>query len=133
VLARLLADATLVLHLAFIVFVVAGGLLALRWRRAPWLHLPAALWGVWIELSGGICPLTPLENALRRAAGSSGYQGGFVEHYLLPVVYPAGLSPRVQLALAAAVVLANAAVYGFVWRRRAERRAGGRQPPPSGV
>ena len=113
-----LADLVLVLHLAFIVFVVAGGLLALRWRMAPVIHLPAALWGVFIELSGGVCPLTPIENALRRAAGARGYPGGFVEHYLVPIVYPAALPHGVQLVLAGLIVLANALVYGLVWRRR---------------
>lgn len=122
-LARLLADLVLVAHGAFIVFVVAGGLLALRWRWAPVVHLPAAAWGVLIEVSGGICPLTPLENRLRRAAGESGYAGGFVEHYLVPLVYPEALTYPIQLGLAAGVVAANALVYGIVVRRwRARRR-----------
>ena len=114
---RALADLVLVVHLAFIVFVIAGGLVALRWRWVALLHLPVALWGVFIEVSGGVCPLTPLENALRRAAGSSGYSGGFIEHYLIPVVYPSALSHPVQLVLAGLVVLVNALVYLFVWRR----------------
>ena len=119
---RALADLVLVLHLAFIVFVVAGGLLALRWRWAALLHIPAAAWGIVIELSGRVCPLTPLENALRRAAGASGYSGGFVEHYLVPVIYPAALSYPVQLWLAALVVIVNALVYSFVWRRQRSGR-----------
>jgi len=121
---RALADLLLILHVAFIVFAVLGGLLALRWRWAPLFHVPAALWGVFIELSGGICPLTPLENKLRRAAGASGYSGGFVEHYLVPIVYPSELSLPVQLVLAGLLVFANALVYGFVWRqwRGARRR-----------
>ena len=114
---RVLADLVLVLHLAFIVFVLVGGLLALRWRLAPVVHLPAALWGVWVEVSGGLCPLTPLENALRRTAGASGYSGGFVEQYLVPAIYPATLSHSLQLLLAGIVVLANAVVYRVVWRR----------------
>lgn len=114
---RALADLVLVVHLAFILFVVAGGLLALRWRWAPLVHLPAALWGVVIELFGGICPLTPLETALRRAAGVSGYEGGFIENYLVPLIYPAGISPSIQTLLAALVVLANMLVYFLVWRR----------------
>ena len=114
---RALADLILVLHLAFIVFVVAGRLLALRSGWVPLVHLPAALWGVFIEASGRVCPLTPLENALRRAAGASGYEGGFVEHYLVPAIYPPALSHPVQLALAGLVVLANALVYSVVWRR----------------
>ncbi len=114
---RALADLVLVLHLAFIVFAVAGGLLALRWRWAPLVHLPAALWGVLIEVSGGVCPLTPLESALRCAAGASGYSGGFIEHYLVPTIYPVALSPRVGLLLAGLVVLANALAYSIVWWR----------------
>lgn len=118
---RALADLVLVLHLAFIVVVVAGGLLALRWRWAPVVQLPAAVWGVFIEVSGGVCPLTPLENVLRRAAGSSGYPDSFIEHYLVPVVYPGSLSPRVQFVLAGLVVVANALVYLAVFRRRRAR------------
>jgi hypothetical protein len=119
---RVLADLTLVLHLLFIVFVVAGGLLSLRWTWAPLVHLPAALWGVFVEVSGRVCPLTPLENALRRAAGVSGYSGGFVEHYLAPAIYPSALSQPAQLALAALVVLANAVVYSVVWKRHRNAR-----------
>ena len=114
---RALADLILVLHLAFIVFVVAGGLLALRWRWVPLVHVPAALWGVYIEVSGGVCPLTPLENALRRDAGLSGYAGSFVEHYLVPLIYPDLLSQPLQLVLAGVVVLTNAFVYTAIWRR----------------
>jgi hypothetical protein len=119
---RVLADLVLVLHLAFILFVVAGGLLALRWRRAPLAHLPAVFWGVLIEISSGICPLTPLENALRRAAGASGYSGGFIEHYVVPVIYPPSLTPPTQLALAGCVLVANALIYLAVWRRRSRAR-----------
>lgn len=114
----LLADAVLVFHFAFILFVGGGGLLALWWQRAPWFHLPIAAWGVYIELSGDVCPLTPLENDLRRMAGGEGYAGSFIEHYLLPVIYPSGLTREVQLVLAALVVVLNAGVYGFVWLRR---------------
>jgi hypothetical protein len=114
---RALADLVLVLHLAFILFVVAGGLLALRWRWVPLVHLPAALWGVFIEVSGRACPLTPLENALRRAAGASGYSSGFIEHYVVPTIYPVALSYPAQLLLAGVVLLANALVYSVVWRR----------------
>ncbi|MFC5768284.1 DUF2784 domain-containing protein [Thauera sinica] len=119
---RLAADAVLLLHLAFILFVLLGGLLALRWRRAPLVHLPAAAWGIYIELSGGICPLTPLENRLRAAAGQAGYEGGFVEHYLLALIYPAGLTHEIQFVLAAVVVGVNLAVYALVLRRAAGRR-----------
>jgi hypothetical protein len=121
---RVLADLVVVLHLAFIAFVVAGGVLTLRWRWAALVHLPAAAWGVYVEVSGGVCPLTPLENALRRAAGGAGYSGGFIENYVVPVIYPGGLSEPVQLLLAGLVVLANALVYGVAWRRaRRARRA----------
>jgi hypothetical protein len=115
---RLAADAVLVLHLAFILFALFGGLLALCWRRAPLLHLPAVAWAAFIEIDGGICPLTPLENHLRALAGQSGYAGGFVEHYLLALIYPAGLTREIQLVLAAVVLMVNLAVYRFVWRRR---------------
>jgi hypothetical protein len=116
---RLAADATLVLHLAFIAFALLGALLALRWRWVPLLQLPAAAWGMYIELSGGICPLTHVENALRSMAGQAGYSGGFVERYLLPIIYPAGLTSGVQVVLAAVVLAFNAAIYGFIiWRHR---------------
>jgi hypothetical protein len=116
--ARIAADLIVLIHLGFVLFVVAGGFLALRWRWMPWLHLPAAVWGALIEFAGWICPLTPWENALRRAAGEAGYPGGFVEHYLLPVLYPAGLTREVQLALGLLVVAVNALAYAMVWRRR---------------
>ena len=119
---RLAADAVLLLHLGFILFVLLGGVLAVRWRWAPLLHLPAAAWGVYIELSGGLCPLTPLENRLRIAAGEAGYSGGFIEHYLLALIYPAGLTQDVQYVLAAIVVGVNALAYGGVWRRRRRSR-----------
>jgi hypothetical protein len=111
--------ATLVVagHFAFILFVMFGGLLALRWRRAPWLHVPCFLWGGWIEVSGGICPLTPLENRLRRAAGGSEYAGSFIEQYILPIMYPSGLTRTVQLVLAAGLIILNVAVYAWVIQR----------------
>src|SRR5688572_7166316 len=115
---RLLADLVVAVHFGFVLFVVLGGLLALRWPRAAWVHLPAALWGAGIELAAGICPLTPLENHLRRLGGESGYSGGFVEHYVLPVLYPEGLTRGVQLALGTFVLLLNILVYTIVWRRR---------------
>lgn len=115
---RFAADAVLVLHLAFILFVLAGGLPVLRWPRVAFAHLPAAAWGIHIELSGGLCPLTPLENTLRARAGQAGYEGSFIEHYLLPVIYPDGLTRELQLALAGTVVVVNVAVYSWVlWRR----------------
>jgi hypothetical protein len=118
----LLADLVVGLHLAFVLFVVLGGLLALRWPRVAWLHLPAVVWGALIEWRGWICPLTPLELALRRRAGDAGYQGGFLEHYLVPVLYPPGLTREIQLGLAVGVVILNAVVYTAVLRRR--RRSG---------
>lgn len=117
----LLADLVLVLHLGFVLFVVFGGLFALRWRWAPLLHLPAVAWGVWIELTGGVCPLTPLENALRQSAGESGYSGGFVEQYLVPLLYPSWLDLPTQIVLASFVVIINAIIYGFAWRKHSKR------------
>lgn len=116
-----LADLVVLLHLAFVAFVALGGLFVLRWPRAAWLHLPCALWGVLIELTGWICPLTPLENHLRRLAGEAGYSGGFIAHYIVPVLYPAGLTRTDQVVLAAALVAFNAAVYVLAWRRRSLR------------
>jgi Protein of Unknown function (DUF2784) len=113
-----LAELVVALHFAFVVFVALGGFLALRWPRVAWVHLPAALWGALIELVGWVCPLTPLEKWLRAEAGLAGYRGGFVEHYILPVLYPAGLTRGVQLFLGAVVVLVNGAVYWAVLRRR---------------
>jgi hypothetical protein len=114
---RLAADAVVVLHLGFVLFVIAGGLLALRDRRFAWLHLPAAAWGAGIELAGGVCPLTPVENRLRRLGGVAGYPGGFVEHYLLPALYPGGLTRRLEIALGIAVLVGNAVIYAAVIRR----------------
>ena len=115
---RLLADAVVLLHVGFVLFVVLGGLLTVRWPSLRWVHLPAALWGAGIELSGGICPLTPLENALRQRAGQTAYTGDFVGHYVLPVLYPHALTREVQLLLAALVVGVNLAVYRWVWVSR---------------
>jgi uncharacterized protein DUF2784 len=114
---RLAADAVLTLHLAFIAFVMLGGLLAFRWRWVPLLHLPAAAWGVFVEATGRMCPLTGLENALRTRAGISGYAESFVEHYVLPIVYPDGLTEDVQLALAAVALGVNLVLYGLLLRR----------------
>lgn len=115
--ARFLADAVVVVHLAFVVFVLFGGLLALRWPRAAWVHVPCAVYGAAIEIGGWVCPLTPLENVLRRRGGEAGYAGGFVEHYVLPVLYP--VLPRSAFsALAVVVVAVNVAVYAVVLVRR---------------
>lgn len=117
-----LADAVLVLHGLFIVWVVLGAL-AVAWRSwLAWLHLPAAAWGVWISWSGGFCPLTPLEQSLRRAAGQAGYEGGFIEHYLGAAIYPEGLTAAHQIVFGVAVLGVNAVLYAWAWRRAARRR-----------
>lgn len=114
---RILADTVLVIHLGFILFVVAGAFLV-RWRRGvAWVHLPAAAWGALIEFMGWRCPLTPLEIWARSRAGETGYSEGFIEHYLLPVVYPAALTPDVQIVLGALVVVVNVSIYAWIVRR----------------
>jgi len=113
-----LADAVVVLHLVFIVFAVLGGLAVLRRPWLAWLHIPAVLWAGWVELAGWICPLTPLENWLRAAGGTAAYTTGFVEHYLVPMVYPAVLTRPLQMVLGISVLVLNLVVYAFVWRRR---------------
>lgn len=123
---RLLADLLVVLHLLFILFVVFGGLLVLRWRWVAWLHLPCAAWGALVEFTGWICPLTPLENRLRLEAGQAGYSGGFIDHYVIPLVYPPGLTPAWQVALGVAVLVINGALYGLLIRRLRRRRSGNR-------
>jgi hypothetical protein len=115
---RLLADATVVLHLGFVLFVVGGGLLVWRYPRLVWLHVPAVLWGAFIEFAGWICPLTPLENWLREQGGQSAYATSFVEHYLMPVLYPQSLTRAVQWMLGGLVLLVNITVYVRIWRRR---------------
>ena len=119
---RLLADAVVVFHLAFVAFAIAGGLLVLRWPRLALAHLAALAWAAFVEFSGRLCPLTPLENALRAAGGQAGYAGGFVEHYLLPVLYPAALTRELQWLLGSGLVVFNLAVYaGVVWQARRRR------------
>ncbi len=115
---RILADAVLVLHFAFIVFVVLGGLLVLRWPRLAWIHLPAVAWGAGIEFLGAICPLTPLENLLRVSGGGSGYGGGFIDHYLTSLIYPDGLTRTTQIVLGVFVIAVNVAVYVALLRRK---------------
>lgn len=119
---RIGADLVLLLHLAFVLFVVAGGLLVLKWPRIAWLHLPAALWGAVVEFTGWICPLTPLENILRTMAGESASDSDFIGRALLPLLYPAGLTRNAQLVLGTTVVLVNAAVYWWVFSKSAGRR-----------
>ncbi len=116
---RLAADTLVLLHLAFILLVLFGGLLVLRWRPALLLHLPALAWGLAVEYLHLGCPLTTWENQLRNAAGDAGYPGGFIDHYLWPLIYPAGLTPTVQLVLGSVALLLNLAVYACVaWRWR---------------
>jgi hypothetical protein len=111
---RLLANGVVLVHAAFVVFVVVGGFLTWRWRRLALLHVPAAVWGALIEFAGWICPLTPLENTLRLHAGQAGYTGGFIEHYVLPVMYPNGLTRTAQIVLGVAVVALNVVAYGVL-------------------
>ena len=114
----LLADLAVLLHFCFVLFVALGGFLVLRWFRYVWLHLPAAVWGALIEFQGWICPLTHLENRWRRAAGERGYEGGFVEHYLMAVLYPDGLTRTVQIVLGLLVIAINVAIYARVFFKR---------------
>lgn len=118
---RLAADAVLIVHLAFIVFVALGGFAVLRWPRLAFAHLPAVAWGAALELNGWLCPLTPLENALRRAAGESGYAGGFIEHYLIALIYPSGLTPTIQLWLGLGVLAINLPIYAYLLLRHCRR------------
>lgn len=126
---RLSADVVLLLHAAFIAFVMLGGFAALRWPRLVWLHVPAVAWGAGIAFLGAVCPLTPLEIGLRQLAGEEGYAGGFIEHYLLGLVYPDGLTRGVQAVLGVLVLAVNGVAYAWWWRRRKRGRAAG--PTPS--
>ena len=117
----LLADLIVLLHLLFILFVVLGGLLMLRYPWVAWLHIPAAIWGVVVELAGWICPLTPWEVHLRLLAGEAGYKTGFIDHYLMPLIYPPGLTRQLQIAIGAFVVALNLGIYLWVWHRRLDR------------
>ena len=121
-----LAALVVVAHLLFVVFATLGGMLALRWPGIVWVHLPAAAWAVFVEFSGRLCPLTPLEHALRRRAGLAEYSGDFVANYIFPVLYPEGLTRDAQFAIGAFVVAMNLAAYGLVLRRRHVQR---KSPP----
>ncbi|ABB32797.1 hypothetical protein GeomeDRAFT_2076 [Geobacter metallireducens RCH3] len=114
----LLADAVVLVHGLFVLFVVLGGLVVLRWPRLAWLHVPAAIWGAMIELSGKVCPLTYLEVRFRRLAGETGYTESFIEHYIVPLIYPPGLTRGWQIAVGLLVAALNLAVYGVLHRRR---------------
>jgi hypothetical protein len=118
---RLLADATVVLHVLFVAFVVFGGLLVLRRASIAWLHVPVAVWGMSVEFAGWVCPLTPLENWLREQSGRATYATGFVEHYIVPILYPSALSREVQWLLGGLVLVINAAIYSAVVLRRKRR------------
>ena len=121
----ILADAVVLVHLAFVLFVLLGGFLALRRHAIAWVHLPAAAWGAAIEFGGWICPLTPLENKLRALSGGAPYAGDFIGQYLIAIVYPAGLDRGVQIVLGIVVVAVNVLAYALLWRRRGRARASG--------
>lgn len=121
---RMMADAVVVVHLIFVLYAIFGGLLVLRWRSTAFLHVPALLWGIVVEAQGWICPLTPLENRLRMAAGDAGYRGGFVENYLLPVLYPENLTRPDQVMLAIGLAAVNIVVYSIVIRKVLRSRKG---------
>jgi hypothetical protein len=121
--ATLLANGVLVVHGLFILFVLVGGLGVWRWPRLAWLHIPAVAWAAWVAWAGWICPLTPLENSLRRAAGEAGYSGGFIEHYLLPAIYPKGLTRGAQIGLGVFVAVLNVSLYAMLVARRRRTRA----------
>ena len=116
--AKTAAEVIVLVHLAFILFVAAGGLLVLRWPKLAWMHVPAVVWGALIELAGWICPLTPLENRLRGAAGEAAFAGGFIDRYIMPIIYPAGLTRGMQLTLGTVVIVVNLVVYGSLVLRR---------------
>jgi len=126
---HVLADIVLVLHLLFVAFVVLGGLLAFRWRRAPWIHIPAALWGVVVEFTGWFCPLTPLENHLRERAGLPTYESDFLARYALPLLYPDGLTREAQLVLGGFALAVNVAIYAVVISRARRGLPGGARSP----
>ena len=116
-----LADLTLCLHAGFVLFVIFGGLLVLRWRWIAWLHLPAAAWGAFVEFTGWICPLTPLENWLREQGGETSYRSDFIAQYLLPMLYPGDLTRDLQWLLGTGVVVLNIAVYWWLWQTQTHR------------
>ncbi|WP_419950293.1 DUF2784 domain-containing protein [Candidatus Palauibacter sp.] len=123
---RLLADFVLIVHLLFIAFVVAGGFAAVRWPKLAWAHVPCFVWGALIEFAGWICPLTPLENDLRIASGQAGYSGGFIERYLLPIIYPGALTREIQIWLGVSVLALNVLAYAWLVRRLQRRARSGR-------
>ena len=120
---QIIADLVVAIHLGFVLFAVLGAALILRWRWILWLHLPAAAWAIWIEFSGGICPLTPLENWLRIKAGQGAYASDFVAVYLLPILYPTGITRNIQVLLAIAVIVINVTIYGLIIYKRGQKKA----------
>ena len=121
---ELVADGIVMLHMLFILFVVSGGFLALRWLKIVYLHIPAVVWGVYIEFSGAICPLTPLENWFRLKSGQIAYEGDFIERYIIPIIYPANLTRELQVTLGVCALLVNLLAYGLLI---SQRRKGGRK------
>jgi hypothetical protein len=119
---RIAADTIVVLHVAFVIFVVAGGLLTLRWRWLAWVHVPAAIWGTVVEFAGWVCPLTPVENALRAYSGTEVYRGDFIEHYILPLLYPAQLTRSLQFLIGSFALALNVVVYWYVLTHRHHER-----------
>jgi hypothetical protein len=118
-----LAEALVLVHAAFVVFVVVGGLAVMRWPRVAWVHVPAAVWGVLVECTGWGCPLTPLEKWLRQRGGGGGYEGGFIDHYLVPILYPDGMTRQTEIVLGALVVVVNVASYAVALWLRSRRTA----------
>ncbi len=114
----ILANALVIFHLAFVLFVVLGAALLFKWPTLVWVHVPALAWGIFIELTQGICPLTPLENRWRFKAGQEGYEGGFIDHYIMSLLYPNGLTPTAQIVLGVALVVLNVVLYGLWIRTR---------------
>jgi hypothetical protein len=111
---RFLADLVVLCHLVFVLFAAAGSLLAFRWPVAAWMHVPAAVWGALVEFGGWICPLTPLENWLRLQGNKTAYSGGFIDHYIMPILYPSGLTREIQIILGLAILVVNASIYGYI-------------------
>ncbi len=116
-----LADLVLIVHALFVVFVIFGGLIVLKWHKVMWLHIPCALWGALIEFFGWICPLTYLENYFLEISNGNSYDGGFIQHYLLPIIYPPGLTTGIQILLGATVIVINFIIYWIVWRYRYDK------------
>ncbi len=118
---KIIADFLIVIHLAFIVFVLLGGLLLLKYRWTAVLHIPAVVWAILLEFKGWYCPLTGWENEFRKAADLEGYSGGFIDHYLIPLIYPVGLTTDIQTVLGVLVILVNLLIYAFVFRSMAAK------------